>query len=96
MVRGVVQDETGKPVWGIAVQVDNQVAFSDTTGQFYLRFRRSGTFPVYVRPEQSIAPVPYAAVSVPVTAEAQAVENATPILIVVRRAPTAPAPPPPR
>jgi hypothetical protein len=96
MVRGVVQDEAGKPVWGIAVQVDNQVAFSDTTGQFYLRFRRSGMFPVYVRPEQSIAPVPYAAVSVPVTAEAQAVENATPIVIVVRRAPTAPAPPPPR
>jgi len=96
MVRGVVQDESGRPVWGIAVQVDTQVAFSDTTGQFYLRFHHPGIYPVYVRPEQSIAPLPYAGVSVPVTAEAQSVENATPLVIVVRRAPAALAPPPPR
>jgi hypothetical protein len=96
MVRGVVQDEAGQPVWGIAVQVDTQRAFSDTTGQFYLRFSRPGTYPVYVRPEQSIAPLPYQAVRVPLTAEAQSPDSAAPIVIVVRRTSAVPAPPPPR
>jgi len=96
MVRGIVQDEAGNPVWGIAVQVDAQTAFSDTTGQFYLRFRRPGIYPVYVRPEQSIAPLPYEAVRVPLTTEAQSPDSAAPIVIVVRRTSAVPAPPPPR
>ncbi len=93
IVRGIVQDESGKPVWGIAVQVDGQLAFSDTTGQFYVRFHKRGIFPVYVLAGQSLAPLPYVAVRVPVTAEAQPWETATPVQIVVRRVPAGSGPP---
>jgi hypothetical protein len=33
-------------VWGVAVQVDGQYVYSDSQGQFFLRFSRAGAAPV--------------------------------------------------
>lgn len=85
LVKGVVHDESGKPVWGICIHVDGQTAFSDETGQFYIRFSREATFPVAVHVEESLAPVTYEVVSSPVTATAKTPDLASPVLIVVRR-----------
>ena len=45
LVRGLIEDEDGKPVWGIAVQIDGQVVFSDSQGEFFVRFKRPGPYP---------------------------------------------------
>jgi hypothetical protein len=86
VVMGQVQDEQGRPVWGIAIQVDGETAFTDNTGHFFLRFRKGLTYPVAVLSNRSLNPQYYEAVQVPVSALAETEDMARPILIVVRRA----------
>ncbi|HYG99300.1 MAG TPA: hypothetical protein VD837_09225 [Terriglobales bacterium] len=86
VVRGMVQDTEGKPVWGISVQVDGQNAFSDSTGRFFLRFRRGERYPVSIVPERSLNTQYYEVAEAPVSALAEPEDLAQPIVIVVRRA----------
>jgi hypothetical protein len=86
VVSGLVQDEQGKPVWGIAVQVDGQTAFTDNTGHFFLRFRKGLTYPVAMLPGSGLNPQYYEVVQAPVSATAETEDLAHDILIVVRRA----------
>ncbi len=86
VVSGIVQDEQGKPVWGIAVQVDGESAFTDNTGHFFLRFRKGLTYPVAVLPGRGLNPQYYEVVQAPVSATAETEDMAHDIFIVVRRA----------
>jgi hypothetical protein len=88
-VTGVVQDQAGDPVFGIAVQVDGQTAFSDSTGHFTLRFGKGLTYPLAVLPDRSLAAQYYQVVQAPVSATAETEDSVHPILIIVKRA-TAP------
>jgi len=84
IVRGRVQDPTGKPIWGIAVQVDGQTGFSDSDGEFFLRFPHSDTYPVAVLNERSLNRTDYEVVIAPATATSQPEKIAAPIIIVLR------------
>ncbi len=84
VVRGRVQDTNGKPIWGIAVQVDGQSGFSDSNGEFFLRFSHSDTYPVAVLPDRSLNRTDYAIVQAPATATSQSEQSAAPILIIMR------------
>ena len=84
IVRGRVQDATGKPIWGIAVQVDGQSGFSDSNGEFFLRFSHADTYPVAVLPERSLNRTDYEVVAAPTTATSQQEQSAAPIVIIVR------------
>lgn len=94
MVRGVVVDEAGQPVWGISVRVDGKLAYSDNAGTFTLRFNEGQTYPLSVLVEQSLSPSVYEVVQAPVSVRADTVESAPTIRIVVRKARPQPAPQP--
>lgn len=84
VVRGRVQDTTGKPIWGIAVQVDGQMAFSDSSGEFFLRFSHAETYPVAVLPERSLNRTDYEVVQAPASATSQTEQSASPMVIIMR------------
>jgi hypothetical protein len=86
IVTGIVKDEKGKPVWGIAVQVDGQTAFTDNTGRFFLRLRKGLTYPLAVLSERGLNPQYYEVVQAPVSATAETEDLAHDLLIVVRQA----------
>lgn len=86
VVKGIVQDVEGKPVWGISVQVDGQSVYSDNAGRFFIRFRRGERQPVAVVPDRSLNPQYYVVVQAPVTALPETEDIAQDIIIVVRRA----------
>ncbi len=84
IVRGRVQDTNGEPIWGVAVQVDGQMGFSDSSGEFFLRFSHSDTYPVAVLLDRSLNRNDYEIVTAPTTATSQPEQSAAPIVIVVR------------
>ena len=84
VVRGRVQDVDGKPIWGIAVQVDGQSGFSDSNGEFFLRFSHSDSYPVAVLPDRSLNRSDYEVVQAPATATSQPEHSAEPLIIIVR------------
>lgn len=86
VVTGVVQDTDGKPVFGIAVQVDGQTAFTDNTGHFFVRFSKGLTYPLAVLPDRSLSPQYYQVVQAPVSATAETEDMAQQIVIIVKRA----------
>jgi hypothetical protein len=86
VVAGVVQDTDGKPVFGIAVQVDGQTAFTDNTGHFFLRFSKGLTYPLAVLPDRSLSPQYYQVVQAPVSATAETEDMTHQIVIIVKRA----------
>jgi hypothetical protein len=86
VVRGIVQDVQGNPIWGISVQVDGQNAYSDNSGQFFVRFKNSDRYPVSMNPARALNPTVYEIVQAPDSALAQPDDVAVPIVIVVRRA----------
>lgn len=85
IVRGVVVDEAGQPIWGVYVKVDGQSAYSDNAGAFLLHFSEGQTYPVVVLPEQSLSPSLYEVVSAPVTVRAETSESAPILRIVLRK-----------
>jgi hypothetical protein len=85
IVRGVVVDEAGQPVWGAFVRVDGQSAYSDNAGNFLLHFKEGQTYPVAVLPEQSLSPSLYEVVSAPVTVRAESSDSAPIVRIVLRK-----------
>ncbi|HWR36730.1 MAG TPA: hypothetical protein VN622_12750 [Clostridia bacterium] len=94
VVKGIVQDEKGAPVWGIAVQVDGKLAYTDNSGRFFIRFRRGETSPVAVLVEQSLSPLSYEVVQAPVSARAETEDLAPTHIFIVRRSFTPPHVPP--
>jgi hypothetical protein len=85
IVRGVVVDEAGQPIWGVYVKVDGQSAYSDNAGNFLLHFTEGQTYPVVVLPEQSLSPSLYDVVSAPVTVRAESSDSAPILRIVLRK-----------
>jgi len=86
VVAGMVVDTAGNPVFGIAVQVDGQTAFSDNTGHFFLRFDKGLTYPLAVLPDRSLSSQYYQVVQAPVSATAETDDIAHQIVIVLKRA----------
>lgn len=92
LARGKVQDEQGRPVWGVAVRVDGQSAYSGRNGEFYVGMNRRKTYPLSVDVQHSISPGAWEVVSAPSSVAADTDDKAAPAKIIVRRA-GAPAPP---
>jgi hypothetical protein len=95
VVRGSVVDETGQPVWGISVRVDNKMAYSGNSGNFLLYFNEGQNYPVFVQLEQSLATYGYEVLEAPTSVRAETLDSAPPIRIVVRKLKHQPPPTPP-
>ena len=54
MVRGVVQDEKGEPIWGIPIRIKDELIYSDSKGAFFVRLNKRGNYEVTVIPDQAL------------------------------------------
>ena len=84
VIRGVVRDDQGLPVEGAALHVGKEIAYSDSTGHFQVRFSKHGPFPLSVAPEEFLTNVIYEGVSAPIQVRAEADDAATEIQVIVR------------
>lgn len=85
MVRGRVVDVQGNPVEGAAVLVGGQVAFTDSDGEFSVRFKRAREMKFEVFLDAFTIPGVYEVVSAPSQVRAVAEANAVNYKITVRR-----------
>ncbi len=85
VIRGRVVDERGSPIPGAAVRVDGQVLLTNVAGEFFVRKKRGGTYPLQVSFEDFVNPLPYQVVSSPAMVTAMREEVATETLITLRR-----------
>lgn len=91
LVQGVVKDDRGNPLEGAALHIGKEVAYSDSSGRFMVRFSKRGPFPLSVVPEEFITNGVYEVVSAPSQANAETEDNASDVQVVVRRVPPPPA-----
>jgi len=89
VVRGRVVDEHGNAIPGAAVRVDGEVLLTNAAGQFLVRKKRSGSYPIEVSFADFVNPLPYEVVSCPSSATAMREEVASELLITLRRGKTA-------
>jgi hypothetical protein len=54
VVRGVVQDEKGEPIWGIPIRIKDELIYSDSKGAFFVRLKKRGNYEVTVIPDQAL------------------------------------------
>jgi hypothetical protein len=87
VVQGVVKDDQGESVEGAAVRIGKQVVYTDSSGRFMTRFSKRGSFPLSVAPEEFISNGVYEVVSAPTEAKATTDDNASDVLVMVRRVP---------
>ncbi|HEX6104326.1 MAG TPA: OmpA family protein [Gemmatimonadales bacterium] len=95
VVRGVVRDEGGSPVEGAALALGDEVAFTNSRGEFFVRVRRPQRYPLAVRLEEFLFPGRWEVAAAPVDARAEAEERAATVEIVLRRAMVSPPTSPP-
>ncbi|HEY7352961.1 MAG TPA: carboxypeptidase-like regulatory domain-containing protein [Terriglobales bacterium] len=87
VVEGMVKDDQNAPVEGAALHIANQVAYTDSTGHFMVRFSKHGPFSLSLAPEEFITTGLYAVVSAPSQVRAESEDTASDVQIVVRRVP---------
>jgi hypothetical protein len=87
VIEGVVLDDQGAPVEGAALHVGKQVAYTDSSGRFMLRFSKRGSFLLSVAPEEFLTNGVYQVVSAPSEVHAESEEGAAEVRVVVRRVP---------
>ena len=88
VVRGRVVDERGNAIPGAAVRVDGELLLTNAAGEFLVRKKRAGTYPIQVSFGDFVNPLPYQVVSCPATVTAMREEVATEVLVTLRRATT--------
>jgi hypothetical protein len=87
LIQGLVKDDQGMPVEGAALHIAKQVAYSDSTGHFQVRFSKHGPFPLSVALNEFITTGIYEVVSAPSEVRAESEDTATDTQIVIRRVP---------
>jgi hypothetical protein len=63
MVRGHVQDRTGKPIEGAAIRIGQQLVFTNVDGEFFVRLKKPGTLPLEVVLTEFLNPASFHLVS---------------------------------
>jgi len=85
VVRGRVVDERGNAIAGAAVRVDGEVLLTNAAGEFLVRKKREGTYPIQVSFSDFVNPLPYEVVSCPASVTAMREEVATEVLVTLRQ-----------
>lgn len=87
LVEGIVKDDHGVPVEGAALHIGKEVAYTDSSGRFQVRFSKRGPFPLSVAPDEFITNGVYEAVLVPAEVRAETEDAASDLQVVIRRVP---------
>jgi hypothetical protein len=82
-IRGVVVDETGEGVGGIAVQIGRETVLSNDSGVFYLDVKNTRPVAIRVLKELSVQPLQWKLGAAPESAQG-GLEDAAPLRIVVQ------------
>ena len=90
VVRGSVRDEAGQPVEGAALHLNDQVVYSNSAGEFFLRTKHPQHYSLAVVPEEFLLPGRWELVQAPPEVTATEEKKAASIEIVLRRAQAAP------
>jgi hypothetical protein len=87
LIEGRVLDDQGAPVEGAALHIGKQVAYTDSSGHFMVRFPKRASFPFSVAPQEFITNGVYEVVSAPSEVHSESEDSATDVQVVVRRVP---------
>ncbi|MGB8012495.1 MAG: hypothetical protein WCF68_12840 [Terriglobales bacterium] len=87
LVRGVVQDDQGAPVEGAALHIGKQIAYTDSSGHFTVRFSKRGLFALSVVPDEFINNGVYEVVAAPAQVKADTEDSSSDVQVVVRLVP---------
>jgi outer membrane protein OmpA-like peptidoglycan-associated protein len=85
VLRGHVEDENGAPVEGAAIELDGEVAYTDSQGNFLVRAPRPKRYALQVRLEDFLLPGTWAVIDAPVQAQAGCEGRDLPVHIRLRR-----------
>ena len=91
IVKGIVQDDEANPVEGVALHIGRQIAYSDSSGRFIVRFAKQGRYAFSIATEAYVANRIYGVVSAPTEVRAESEEYVRDVEIVLRRLPPAQA-----
>lgn len=91
VVQGVMKDDNNAPVEGAALRIGRELAYTDSSGHFLARFAKAGTYPLSLVKEAVVRSGVYAVLSAPSQVQADSVDRAAEVQIVVRRIPPAQA-----
>jgi hypothetical protein len=84
VIRGLVQDESGNPVWGISVKIGKNVVYSDNSGKFFVCVKDRKEYPIAVLTAQSANPAPWEVVTAPASAHGESGGSPQDVMIVLR------------
>lgn len=87
VIQGTVLDDQGSPVEGAALHIGRQVAYTDSSGRFIVRFSKRGSFPLSLAPEEFLTNGVYQVVSAPSQVNTESEDDARDVQVVVRRVP---------
>jgi len=85
VVQGIVKDQEGKPIAGAAIQIGNDVIFTDGTGHFMLRMKKHKTMEFAVIPSQFLTTGFFEVVQSPSTVSSEKEDQAPEVVVIVRR-----------
>ena len=86
VVRGTVRDETGNPVEGAALRLNEEVVYTNSAGEFLLRDKHPERYTIAVVTEEFLLPGRWEVVNAPATIVASDEKHAVGIAIVLRPA----------
>jgi hypothetical protein len=87
VVQGTVRDESGNPVDGAAVKLNDEVVYTNSAGEFFVRVKHPEHYRLAVATEEFLLPGRWEVVSAPTTVVATNEKQVSAIEIVLRRAP---------
>src|SRR5205823_2996657 len=82
-IVGVVRDTAGNPLEGAAIDIGNQVVYSNETGEFLLRFRKRSSVPFRVEVNEFLIAGSFEVVTAPSSVMPGLEENGEKIEVVV-------------
>jgi hypothetical protein len=85
IVAGRVIDESGQPVEGASLEIDRELVYTDSRGNFFLRRRSAKTVPVRLLPNDFLIAGSWEVVDAPPQATPRKDSDAARLTIVVRR-----------
>lgn len=86
MVEGVVKDNEGLPLEGAAIHIGMEVAYTDDSGRFQIRFRRRKPQALQVVTEEFLFRGSFEVVQAPAYVQPDPEDHAADVIVVMRRA----------
>jgi len=96
IVRGQVVDAEGRPIEGAAISLNNKLLLTNSSGEFFLRTKRAGSYRLQVVFAEFLNAAPFELVSAPAEVHSTREENGNIVSVVLKLKSTAspPAEPP--